>query len=144
MVTTMGKPTDELSSLILIVSEARGHFLQMLEASVQHQDTKGTCLFAVVFCSTLINRYTSFTAIIRGGDGEGDGGLLIGDQNHGHYWIEIDVHGQTFIVDITGDQFGLEPVIVSAAGALTAKYIPGCQATVDEHVSDMKLSFCQA
>lgn len=58
MVTTMGKRTDELSPLMLIVSEARGHFLQTLEASVQHQDTKGTCLFAVVFCSTLINRFT--------------------------------------------------------------------------------------
>lgn len=139
MITTMDKRTYELSSLMRMVSEARGHFLQMLEASLQHQDTVGTCLFAVVFCSTLINRFTIFTAIIRGGDGEGDGGLLIGDQSHGHYWIEIDVHGKTFIVDITGDQFGLEPVIVSEAGSLTARYVPGCQATVDFHVEDIKI-----
>jgi hypothetical protein len=139
MVTTMDKSADELSSLMLMVSEARGHFLQILEASLQRQDTKGTCLFAVIFCSTLINRFTSFTAVIRGGDGSGDGGLFIGGQWHGHYWIEIDVQGQTHIVDITGDQFGLAPVVVSEAGALTARYVPGCQATVDSHVEDMKI-----
>jgi hypothetical protein len=134
---------EELSQLAQIVTEARDHFLQILEASVEHQNTKGTCLFAVVFCGTLINRFTGFTAIIRGGDGSGDGGLFIGDKGYGHYWIDIDVQGQTYIVDITGDQFGLEPVIVSAADALTPKYVPGCQTTVDRHVEEMHLSFTQ-
>lgn len=130
-----------LAEIEKLVHDARALFVQLLKMSLSHSDTKGTCLYAVILCSTLINKFTDHTAMIRGGDGLNDGGLFIGAGGHGHYWIEIDIVGTRYIIDITADQFGLAPVIISDAASLEARYISGDQRTVDDHVEEIKFTF---
>ncbi|QIZ23016.1 Hypothetical protein (plasmid) [Pseudomonas putida] len=125
----------EVSSL---ASSTLAVFESLLAQSLGHQRTSGACLYAAVLCKTLINRFTSYQAIVRGGDGEADGGLFIGKVGHGHYWIEASKAGQAFVVDITGDQFGLPPIVVAPLQDLPARYIPGDQATVDAHARELQ------
>jgi hypothetical protein len=125
---TESEDTD-FAQVTSLVAEAREMFVRMLEMSLSHSSTKGTCLYAVILCSTLINKFTEHTARIRGGDGLYDGGLFIGSAGHGHYWVEMDVCGTPYVVDITADQFGLSPVIIADYPNLPARYEPGNQAT---------------
>ena len=125
----------ELASL---AASTREIFERVLAQSQGHQRTLGTCLYAAVLCSVVINRFTNLQAIVRGGDGEADGGLFIDGVGHGHYWVEAREGDQAFIVDITADQFGLPPVIVAPTDDLPARYIPGDQATVDEHAAELR------
>lgn len=124
----------DLTEVATLVSDARGMFVRLLETSLSHTNTKGTCLYAVILCSTLINRFTEHTARIRGGDGINDGGIFIGPVGHGHYWVEIEVGGTPCVIDITADQFGLPPLIFAEYSSLPARYEPGTQETVDSHV----------
>lgn len=143
-------PTDtqasDFAEVTRLVAEAREMFVRLLERSLRHSNTKGTCLYAVILCSTLINKFTEHTARIRGGDGLNDGGLFIDNVGHGHYWVEMDVCGTPYIVDITADQFGLSPVIIADYSSLPARYEPGTQEIVDSHVegemSSMKSEQC--
>ncbi|WP_408602136.1 hypothetical protein [Pseudomonas sp. PLMAX] len=136
----------ELDDVKKLVSDARGLFVRLLEMSLNHSQTKGSCLYAVILCSTLINKFTKHKARIRGGNGVSDGGLFIGQVGHGHYWVELDMHGTPYIIDITADQFGLSPIIIADSLSLPARYEPGNQATVDSHVegemSAMKSELC--
>lgn len=134
LIDLSGAGAPDLADVTKLVSDARGMFVRLLETSLSHSNTKGTCLYAVILCSTLINRFTEHTAKIRGGDGVNDGGLFIGPAGHGHYWVEIDVCGTPYVVDITADQFGLPPVIIAEYSSLPARYVPGAQETVDSHV----------
>jgi len=131
-------PTDtkasDFAEVTRLVTEAREMFVRLLEISLSRSNTKGTCLYAVILCSTLINKFTEHPARIRGGDGLNDGGLFIGSVGHGHYWVEMDVCGTPYVVDITADQFGLSPVVIADYPNLPARYEPGNQATVDSHV----------
>lgn len=132
-------PTEavpNLAEVTKLVSDAREMFVRLLETSLSHSNTKGTCLYAVILCSMLINKFTEHPATIRGGDGINDGGLFIGSAGHGHYWIEVDVCGTPHVVDITADQFGLPPVIIADCSSLPARYEPGTQETVDRHVHE--------
>lgn len=54
----------------------------------------------------------------------------------GHYWCEVTADGMTFYIDIAAEQFGYSSFIVKNAHDLSGwpRYIPGDQATVDEHV----------
>jgi len=126
----------EVSSLAI---STRAVFESILTQSLGHQRTSGACLYAAVLCKTLINRFTSYQATVRGGDGEADGGLFIGKVGHGHYWIEARKGEQSFIVDITADQFGLPEVIVAPLQDLPARYVPGDQAAVEAHALELQL-----
>ena len=110
----------------------------ILRESLSSSDTAGACLYASLICAQTINKFTAASAIIRGGDGEGDGGLLVDGVRNGHYWLEVDVCGDLFIVDITADQFGLPPVIIERVEVMQQLYVPGNQQVVDGHVADMK------
>jgi hypothetical protein len=117
-----------------MIDQARNIFEQLLEMSLGSRRTEGACFHAVILCQTLIQRFSPFRPKIKGGDGHGDGGLWIEGLCHGHYWIEIDVSGERYIVDITADQFGQERVIFAPAKSLSIRYEAGDQDTVDGHV----------
>jgi hypothetical protein len=123
----------ELRSMII---QARSLFEEMLESSIGVRETAGTCLYATIMCRTLIERFSPFQPQIRGGDGDGDGGLWVDGICHGHYWVEIAVAGELYIADITADQFGQDSVILSPATSLLVRYEAGDQEIVDEHVSN--------
>lgn len=46
-----------------------------------------------------------------------DGGMYVRDRAEwdGHYWVEGRLDGDSVIVDVTGDQYGWDPVIVTTA-----------------------------
>lgn len=114
-------------------------FEGLLGNALGHQQTLGTCLYASVLCTVIINKFTDATAVVRGGDGEADGGLFIDWVGHGHYWVEAQIGDEVFVVDITADQFGLPKVIVSPLDDLPARYIPGDQPGVDEAATELRL-----
>lgn len=131
--------SDPASSLLLeVVTSARKVFETSLQASLGHQRTNGSCLYGVILCECLIRRFTDGQPAIRGGDGVADGGLFKNGVGYGHYWIEVALHGETLIVDITGDQFGLDPVVVAQIENTPAEYRPGCQVRVDAHVRQLQ------
>jgi len=136
------QPTPDAA---LILHEVRGLITKnreiietILRQSLLSSNTAGACLYASLICAQTINKFTAAKAIIRGGDGEGDGGLLVDGVRNGHYWLEVDVCGDRFIVDITADQFGLPPVIIERVEVMQQLYVPGDQMVVDGHVADMK------
>lgn len=112
-------------------------FMVLLKDSLNSEQTVGSCLYAAFMCSTVLSKFTEAEITIRGGDGEGDGGLFVDGAARGHYWLEADIQGDRYIVDITADQFGLPPVIVERVEVMAQLYIPGCQETVNEHVLEM-------
>lgn len=126
-----------MTDIYTVATSARKIFAASLTKCLGHQDTKGSCLFGAALCAKMINQFTSATAIIRGGDGELDGGLYIDGVGHGHYWVEANTSDSTFVIDVTGDQFGLDPVVVAEVGDRPAQYIPGCQETVNRHVREL-------
>jgi hypothetical protein len=123
-----------MSDIATVADSARRIFEASLAQCLGHQNTKGTCLFGAVLCAKMLNKFSEATAVIRGGDGESDGGIFIGGVGHGHYWVEAKTMDSTFVIDVTGDQFGLDPVVVALTVDCPGTYIPGCQETVDRHV----------
>ena len=121
----------------------RDLFVTLLKQSIQTEDTVGSCLYAAFMCSTALGKFTKAQITIRGGDGEGDGGLFVDDVGHGHYWLEADIQGDKFIVDITADQFGLPPVIVERIEVMAQIYVPGDQQVVNDHVLEMMKEIAQ-
>lgn len=115
----------------------RDLFVELLNQSIQTEDTEGSCLYAAFMCSTILGKFTQAQITIRGGDGDGDGGLVVDGVAHGHYWLEAEIQGDRFIVDITADQFGLPPVIVERIEVMAQIYIPGDQQVVNDHVLEM-------
>ncbi|ENY6785223.1 MULTISPECIES: hypothetical protein [Providencia] len=121
-------------SLTEIAQKAR-IILDGLLAHCNVSSTKGTCLYASLMLAAMLTR-GGYPTRIRGGDGYADGGLYTSSSQHGHYWCEATADNADFIVDLTADQFGFEVVVIKRANATDwPRYIPGCQATVDLHVS---------
>lgn len=129
---------DKLSEIKRLALSSRELFLELLQMSINIKDTKGACLYASVMCSLILNKFTDATVIVRGGDGESDGGLFVDGVGHGHYWLEADINGDLYIVDVTADQFGLPPIIVERIEVMSRIYVSGCQETVDEHFLELK------
>ena len=109
----------------------------MLEDSIKSTDTKGSCAYACYLAKQSFDKFTDYNVVYRGGDGQGDGGYLDDQgQSQGHYWLELTTTlGNSFIVDLTADQFGDEPVVVMPL-AENNKYISGCQDIIDDHFTD--------
>lgn len=127
---------QEIKELANMVHEIRDQFLRILIESIENTDTKGTCGYACYFTKDLLDHFTDFKTTVRGGDGNGDGGYI--DSNggiQGHYWLEVVGAHDTYIVDITADQFGDEPIIILPIST-TDRYVNGCQDIVDEHFKD--------
>jgi len=121
------------------LSNVRKMHLRMLEAADISGGTAGTCLYACFLLSTLLSKFErEDCAVIRGGDGEGDGGYLDQSGNwRGHYWVEASSpDGLVHILDVTADQFGgPEVVCLPATHPEAARYQCGDQVVVDEHVA---------
>lgn len=135
------QPTSDAAQILQdvrgLTEKNREIFERIVEQSLLKTEMTGACLYASILCAQTINKFTAAKAIIRGGDGEGDGGLLVDGARNGHYWLEVDVCGDRFIVDITADQFGLPPVIIERVEVMQQIYVPGNQKVVDCHVADM-------
>lgn len=116
----------------------RDLFVNLLRQSIKTVDTVGSCLYAAFMCSQILGKFTQAEITIRGGDGKGDGGLVVDGVARGHYWLEADIQGDKYIVDITADQFGLPPVIVESIEVMGQIYVPGDQQVVNDHVLVMK------
>lgn len=120
-----------------LVAKNREIIVQTLQDSGLQEGTKGACLYASIIGCITLNRFTKAEVIIRGGDGDGDGGIKVDGALHGHYWLEADIDGNRYVIDITADQFGMPPVIIERVEVMQQIYLPGDQVTVDEHVREM-------
>lgn len=125
---------DEVRGL---TEKNRTIFESILEQSMSRTDVTGACLYACIICDQTINKFTGARAVICGGDGEGDGGIFVDGAARGHYWLEVDIEGHRYIVDITADQFGLPPIIIERVEVMQQIYQAGDQSVVDRHVSEM-------
>ncbi|MFS2025184.1 hypothetical protein [Massilia sp. CT11-137] len=121
-----------------IVHGPRGVHEMMLRAS-DLTSTAGTCLYAAFILRISLEKFGGCRAVVRGGDGLQDGGAKDSDGAwHGHYWVEgITTDGIAFVADVTGDQFGHEPVYFERVAAARARYAPGDDATVATAVREL-------
>lgn len=131
--------TDQSSILVLttILELADDAYRSLKEILKENgtSDSSGTCMFAsILVCEFALRR--GMDASIRGGNGSDDGGLFNEYGGYGHYWCEVTADGMKFYIDIAAEQFGYSSFIVKNAHDVTGwpRYIPGDQATVDEHV----------
>lgn len=92
----------------------------------------GTCLYAAYLLRKALEQFADCEAFVRGGDGDGDGGILGSDGLwYGHYWVEGKTFtGSHFVADITADQFGYDQIIVMPFREARARYRPGAQEDV--------------
>ena len=137
--------TQEL--LQSIAGSTREIFLRVLDTSLGHTQTGGTCFYAALLLANAVNRFTAYKARVRGGDGEGDGGFR--DRQgvwHGHYWCEAVDQGtsECWVLCITSDQFGEDPVRVLPRAEARRQYLPGSQAVVDEHLASEAIAIMSA
>lgn len=98
-------------------------------------DPAGTCALGALLVLTAIEAFTPMRGTIKGGAGERDEGLLGFDRRwHGHYWVEAETPQGPFLVDVTADQFGFEPVVCEPLATASARYRAGDQQEVDEQI----------
>ena len=105
----------------------------------------GACLHASLVVVMLVSRFGCGRAVVRGGGDAGAGARDVQGAWHGHYWVEVvlPVDG-AFVVDVTADQFGYEPVVVLPLMLAQDRYRPGPQREVDEAVEGLTQEFgCQ-
>lgn len=121
-----------------IVHGTRGAHETMLRAS-DLKSTAGTCLYAAFILRMSLQKFGGCHAVVRGGDGLQDGGVL--DANgiwRGHYWVEgVTADGVVFVADVTGDQFGHKPVYLERIEAARVRYASGDDATVAAAVREL-------
>ena len=128
------------SELYHLASRLRQVFQGILLATTPTGQTAGTCAYATLLLKLMIEQFTPYRAIPRGGDGLADGGYFdASGRGHGHYWLEVLTDDGDYIIDITADQFGELPVLVVNAVA-NSNYIPGDQKLVDSHLEELAKS----
>lgn len=132
---TEKKTIPVLPSILELAGEAHKSFKEILKDGGT-SDTTGACMFASLLVGEFAHR-RGMTARVRGGDGLDDGGFFNETGGHGHYWCEVTASGMTFYIDISAEQFGYSSFIVKNVNDVSGwpRYIPGDQATVDEHVN---------
>lgn len=114
-----------------IVHSSRAVHEMMLRASGL-ESTAGTCLHAAFILRMSLQKFGGCQAVVCGGDGLQDGGAMdaVGAW-HGHYWVEgVTTDGTAFVADVTGDQFGHEPVYFERVEVARVRYAPGDDETV--------------
>jgi len=102
--------------------------------------SEGTCLHATLIFVALMRRFSAGmgSVTVRGGHG---GALDVSGVWRGHYWAEVIWEGAPFVVDITADQFGYEPVVVMPLLQSRSRYRPGPQKPVDEAFREVAEEF---
>jgi hypothetical protein len=104
--------------------------------------SSGACLDASLIFVELLRRFGRGTAQVRGGGLPGAGALDARGTWRGHYWVEVVTpEGEAFVVDVTADQFGFEPVIVLPLQESIQRYRPGPQDEVDEAFGDLAVEY---
>ena len=135
----VGYPAENLmkQSVLEVAQEARSIHCRLLARAAGAQETKGSCLYAAILLARMLNAFGDCdSAIVRGGDGLGDGGYRDAKGAwHGHYWVEVDTSAGKVIADITADQFW-QPAVVVIPFAEAVGYVAGDQSVVDEHISE--------
>lgn len=127
----------EFEKILNMANDIRAMFIKMLKDSINTDATQGSCAYACFFAKHLFDKFTDYQTAYRGGDGHGDGGYIDADGiHHGHYWLNIQTANQAYIVDITADQFGAEPVVVLPLSK-AEQYVSGCQEIVEDHFTDL-------
>ena len=110
---------------------------RLVRMSLGHVKTAGTCAFGAYLVDSAIKRWLpSMRCCVRGGDGAADGGFFdASGRGHGHYWVEVEDGTETWVADITADQFGGEPVVLLQLERSRATYRPGDADLVAEHMA---------
>lgn len=137
-----GSDSSGLGAISEFCARQRGILEAVLATSNLHE-TAGTCLYAAIFLVQVLERFAGCEAVVRGGDGEGDGGAR--DVNgvwRGHYWVEgVSEAGVPFLADVTADQFGWPPIVVLPLAEARERYVPGddslCGSAVDAGIERM-------
>lgn len=141
MIGAIMKPEQTKAEILAevtdITTKNRALFVTLLNQSLKTEDTAGTCLYAAFMNMTVVGKFTQADVVIRGGDGEGDGGLFVDGVGHGHYWVEADIKGEKYVLDVTADQFGLPAIVVEPLANMAAYYFPGDQDLVNDHVVEL-------
>jgi len=112
--------------------------MRLLEVANITGGTAGTCMYASFLLAASLNKFErTGCAVICGGDGDGDGGYL---DSTGNYWVQAtDIDGQSFILDVTADQFGGPEIVCARLDQTNATpYHKGSQDVIDEHVARFK------
>lgn len=100
----------------------------------------GACLHASLVFVLLWRRFGQGAARVRGGGPPASGCLNEAGVLCGHYWVEVKTpDGEAFVVDLTADQFGYEPVVIMPLVQASTRYRPGPQPEVDEALDDLAL-----
>lgn len=128
--------------LLKIANQTRKIIDPGLQQSQAGTDPSGSCLVcSLVLCFT-INKFNLGRADIRGGGDPEFGALDSSGQVRGHYWAEVEMpDGQVFVVDITADQFGYEPIYVELLKDSQLRYRPADQEIIDEHAIEVAADF---
>jgi len=128
--------TDTKAELLSFAMTTR----RALEPGLAHDDagqaiSAGSCLYATVLLAETMSRFMTASVVVRGGSGKnGVGARDVHGQWQGHYWLEARTPcGAFWVIDITADQFGHEPVRVIPLSE-AADYRPGDQAEIDAAV----------
>jgi hypothetical protein len=138
---TLSPPAD----LLEVVEGMRRIHERLVESALKTDEVEGTCFYGAHLLRDSIEQFTPFAAVIRGGDGEGDGGYMdFTGRMHGHYWVEAWPKGslargevrakEAWTADITSDQFGGPAVVLMPVVFSLARWVAGDQSVVDEHV----------
>lgn len=125
----------ELEEIALL---ARKILQEALLRCMNKDNTKGACLYGAHLVHTMVSQFTQYGSVVRGGDGRGDGGFYISGVGHGHYWVEVRMPSGLVVIDITADQFGIDPLIVKPAKDVEF-YFNGKQELVDQHYGEFML-----
>ena len=131
--------TINMENIFDVCASTRRIFDRMLKAS-QIRGVGGSCLFASYLLRRSLVKFCSCEAMIRGGDGGLEEGILgVDGRWHGHYWVEFrDASRAVFIADITADQFGHADVVLLPLHSSTGLYRHGEQKIVEEVVGDLE------
>ena len=124
-------------SILEVAQEARSIHCRLMARATGTQETNRSCFYAAVLLARMLNAFGDCDrAIVRGGDGLGDGGYCDAKGAwHGHYWVEADTPAGKVIADIAADQFW-QPAVVVIPFAEAVGYVAGDQSVVDEHISE--------
>ncbi|WP_157657820.1 hypothetical protein [Burkholderia ubonensis] len=123
-------------NLWTLLHDTRQLHERMLQSSLGHRQTAGSCAFAAYLLDFSVKRWLpQMRSCVRGGDGKADGGFFDATGNgHGHYWVEIDDGAESWVADITADQFGEAPICLLRLTEAQGRYVPGNQENVLEQM----------
>lgn len=101
--------------------------------------SEGACLYACLLLGSMLLQFTSWAVGIRGGSGLGASGAQAADGTwHGHFWVVVkgaEDSDDNLVLDITGDQFGHDPISVLDAAQASGRFAAGDQQEVDAQVT---------